>query len=213
MPSVSRRAYARPAVILLCAFGGAVVPSAAEAASSQTWRLKLDARKGMQAVSTPKPLKRGAQYIATVQGTFAYYAASTWLDREPCGPFVRPMFRSPGVKNAYAGTDAEFTFALPGQEGGACASLPDPFTQFQISTGARFSHLTPIGGPPASPNRAHRYKYLLKGKAKRARFRLADTYTKDNYGVARITVRLAPKGFTAPVPPVVPVVPTPVPTP
>jgi hypothetical protein len=175
------------------------IASMAAAATDPPMKIELDARKADVAVKTPRPLKSRVAYIATVQGTFAYYGYTSWTTSAPCGPAAHPMFPSPGIKNSLVGTDAEFIFAVPGNDK-KCDKVPVTFASFVSSTGIGFAHRTPIGAP-TQPSKKHRYRYFLHGRGKRASFRLLDGYRLDNFGVLRITVARAPKGYRPPVPP------------
>ena len=170
--------------------------SMAAAAPDPPMKIELDSRKADVPVRTPRSLERGVAYIATVQGTFAYYGYTSWTAKKPCGPAAHPMFPSPSIKNSLVGTDAEFIFAVPGNDK-KCDKVPVPFASFVSSTGIGYAHRTPIGAP-TKPSKKHSYRYFLHGRGKPVSFRLLDGYRLDNFGVLRITVARAPKGYTPP---------------
>jgi hypothetical protein len=192
----------------------------AERSEAAAIRLSLDAHPSSSKarvigpVSTRRALRRGRGYFVTVQGTISYHSLADWQASPPCGPVEsRPMFRSRGVRNGMVGIDPAFTFAASGSDPALCVLLPARFTRFQISVGGRFAHPEPIGGYPAAPAANHRYRYFVRGRGRRARFRLLDAYPQDNYGRLRISIRAAPRGFRPPaVPPAAPP-PTPPPPP
>jgi hypothetical protein len=66
-----------------------------------------------------------------------------------------------------------------------------------MSAGSTFKHVEAIGGASSTPNRRHRYRYLLTGRGKAARFQLRDEFPSDNYGVVTIKLRKATKSEIA----------------
>lgn len=177
---------------------GAVVAGAggqAPALERQTLYLDSYERRTRSAgpVSTRRKLARGTWYVVTVRGTFSYFDPALLRGRQYCGrPERRPQRRSRGRSNGRVFADVETLFALPrGRRAGNCDALPYHWGNFEMTVGRRFSHVEPIGGPRKRPNRRHRYRYLLQGQGRVARFRLRDVYPRDNYGVLTIKVRRA----------------------
>ncbi len=132
-------------------------------------------------------LAKGLYYVAIVKGTFAYKR----LVGTYCGRTEKlPMRRSPGRFNGRVTQDVEMIFAAK-PRGGVCPRLPEHWGNFQISTGLAYRHIEPIGGQPTRTAALHRYRYVLKGRGQKAKFRLRDLYTPDNYGVVTIQLRRA----------------------
>lgn len=141
---------------------------------------------------TPGILPSGELYVAEVRGAVSYWATAQF--RHPTAPWNTvcgqplPSLRGP------LGIDAEFVFARPWN--GTCPTLPTHWNNFELSTGASYSHPQPIGGPFTQPTPGHKYSYALVGGGGPAMFRLRDMpnghpATIDNHGVLFIHVRRA----------------------
>lgn len=183
--------------VMILTAGTVVTGAGAEAPTLKRQTLYLDSyerrTKSAGPVSTRRKLERGRWYLVTVSGTFSYFEPALLRGRRYCGrPERRPQRRSRGRSNGRVFADVETLFALPrGRRAGSCDALPYHWGNFEMTAGRRFSHVEPIGGPRKRPNRRHRYRYLLQGQGRVARFRLRDVYPRDNYGVLTIKVRRA----------------------
>ncbi|MCW2982834.1 MAG: hypothetical protein JWR63_404 [Conexibacter sp.] len=167
--------------------------------------LRLDAYEpnndGFAGAVTSNVLPAGSHWVAEVQGTINYYFPSYygWV-REPwpvvCGTpdDSGPMFPSED-RSWYktVGQDPEFVFARPWTKHRCDANpLPKHWNNFQISRGAGFGHIAPLGAPLTGPTADHKYVYPITGIGASAKFRLKDRpRTSDNYGVLKIKVRPA----------------------
>jgi hypothetical protein len=147
-------------------------------------------------------LTDGKIYVATVQGSLSYYAASMWKHPEKpfdaiCGETDElPTFPSPHVKDGDVGMDAEMIFGRPcsGPDGDKSPGLGH-WTNFEINTNTVFRYIRAIGSPFATYSPSHTYEYPLFGHGAAVQFRLRDLPgTADNYGRLRISVALADTG-------------------
>ena len=172
----------------------AVVPAAAGA---QTQTLFLDFRDpGRDQYTKPvttQRLRAGTPYVVNVRGTLSFYK---WRQSDvACGTAEnQPIYRSRGAKNGIVGGDAEFVFA---DKAAGCDrrrragnSLPETWLGFQVSQGRQFFKLSLIT-PTAAPLPGHSYDYAILGYGTRAKFRLKDRNTRDNYGRLRLRLRRA----------------------
>lgn len=135
-------------------------------------------------------LLRGVPYVAKVRGTFSFFERAQFKDPF-CGHTERrPIYPTPHRPNGPVVGDAEFLFADTAPN---CARRSSPLTAttFQIATYRRYRDLVTMGGQLQAPRRDHVYRYAIIGRGRPARFRLADDFTKDNYGRLRITIRRA----------------------
>jgi len=186
-----------------CVLGVIALPAVA-GASATIDQFNLDSYHAWDREYTPPArssvkLKKGL-YVATVQGTFSYYAAINYTVPQPpwtivCGtPEAAPQFGSAGGSGP-VGFDAEFIFSRPWQaEPCAHAHLPAKWQNFQMNDGVTgWMHPAVLNiGYPAVPNPTHTYEFALRGhKGRHVSFRLLDIYTRDNYGSLRISLRAA----------------------
>ncbi len=182
--------------VVIVASAVAVTSVGAQTPTLKRETLNLDSyERGTRAsgpVATRGKLATDKWYLVSVKGTFSYFSRTLLRGQRYCGmPKRRPQRPSKGRANGPVFADAETIFALPRGRSGRCPVLPYHWGNFQMTARKRFSHVDPIGGPRSRPNRRHRYRYLLKGRGRVARFRLQDVYARDNYGVLSITVRRA----------------------
>jgi hypothetical protein len=203
--SRARGRLLRRLVVATCALGVAVgaVPAAASAASTTIANVVLDAYDASSApattpVSSRAPLAKGRLYVATVKGTISYYAAINYVALQPpwstmCGTAKgAPMYPSAGGSGP-VGNDAEFIFAQPTAKATCEAGkLPAHWFNLEMNDGSGWKHPPTLSARPlAAPLASHAYSYPLVGHQKAARFRLADSDTRDDYGSFRISVRTA----------------------
>lgn len=148
-------------------------------------------------VSTPFKIPSGAYYVATVDGSFSYYAAINYgVPQRPwkivCGtPGSSAKYRGAGG-GGRVGFDAEFVFARPWTKNKCLkAHLPVRWGNFQMNAGEGWHHPMLLGSVPTAPRPGHTYSYAIVGQDRRANFRLRDVYVRDNYGLLNITVRPA----------------------
>jgi hypothetical protein len=140
---------------------------------------------------TKRVLTRGRFYVVTARGTFSFYSLRSGA--RLCGqPEARPLYRTPRAVNRRAVADPEFFFADPMSFcGRGRARPPRLWTGFQISLGGRYSEVPRPLGAPATPSANHSYRYAVRGAGKRAKFRLRDYPTRDNYGRIHLRLRVA----------------------
>jgi hypothetical protein len=183
-------------LLLLAVF--AVVPAFGSAtASAQTQTLFLDSRdRGRDQYSkqvVTRRLRAGAPYVVNVRGTVSFYK---WSTRQvECGVAEpKPIYRTRRVKNGIVGADSEFVFA---DKATGCNrrlragnTVPETWLGFQVNQGRGFFKLSLLTPTPA-PRPDHTYDYAMMGYGSRARFRLKDVNTRDNYGRLRIRIRRA----------------------
>lgn len=183
--------------IVSCACVLPLVPAGASAAS-RTETLVLDSHEGTSdgaagPVTTTRPLA-DRRYSVTVRGTFSFYGPEAWaVPAGVCGvPEPRPLLPG-GAPSGPVGFDAETIFALPATQA-SCARvrLPRRWANFELALGRGWGH-------PRSAVRAgrHAYRYVVRGRRRRARFRLVDSFAADNYGRLEITVRALRRGRAA----------------
>lgn len=135
-------------------------------------------------------LTRNVPYRVAVRGTFSLFSRDE-IKGPICGRTEpRPIYPSKGRPNGAVVADAEFLFADVSKN---CSKRPKALTAstFQLKTSTAYRRPTPIGGVGDAPKPNHSYTYAVKGAGKLARFRLADSFTKDNYGRLRITIARA----------------------
>jgi hypothetical protein len=176
----------------------AVVPALGPAtASAQTQTLFLDSRdpgrdQYTKPVTTQK-LRAGTPYVVNVRGTVSFYK---WNKSQvACGTAEdQPIYKTRRVRNGIVGADAEFVFA---EKAAGCDrrrragnSLPETWLGFQVSQGRRFFKLSLLT-PTPTPRPDHAYDYAILGYGTRAKFRLRDVNTRDNYGRLRLRLRRA----------------------
>lgn len=188
-------------LIPLFLFALLAVPSAAEARVHWLDTNEANVKRYIGPLRTEK-LDRKDPYVATVRGTFSFYAPAEY-NQPFCGNVEpRPMYKSRKVVNGPVNSDVEFLFARPGR-GCADTSKPVKAQTFEIAVGSKYKDYAPFGRVGlAGPHASHKYKYALVGKGRRAGFRIAESYGKDNYGRIRIEIRRArptdcTKGFSA----------------
>jgi hypothetical protein len=135
-----------------------------------------------------KKLEKGVPYVAKVSGTFSFFDKQTWTGgTKYCGKTERkPVYKSKGRPNGQVDGDALFLFANIGLK---CTTAPlVTATTFQVKTRNKYYKAIPIGGFPSAPTADHTYRLPLLGYGKKAKFRLFDDFTRDNYGMLRITI-------------------------
>jgi len=135
-------------------------------------------------------LDRNDPYVATVRGTFSFFAASAY-DEPFCGtPDRRPVYRTRRQPNGPVNSDVEFVYAIPGRR---CATQRPVFGQrFEIATASKYADHKPFGrGNLALPHPTHKYNYALIGRGRKAGFRIRESFGADNYGRIRISIRRA----------------------
>jgi hypothetical protein len=179
------------------------VPAAAQAKVHWLDTYEKKVKRYIGPLRTEK-LDRNDPYVATVRGTFSFFAASAY--NEPhCGVTEpRPIYKSRRRTNGRVNSDVEFLFADMTRN---CTkrNKANPITAqtFQIAVGSKYVDYDPFGrGELTAPHRTHRYNYALIGKGRKAGFRLHDSFGEDNYGRIRIAIRRARtrdcvKGFAA----------------
>jgi hypothetical protein len=187
----------------ICVLGAMAIPAVAQA-STTIDRFTLDSYHSWKRKVTPPAasevkLQEGL-YVATVQGTFSYYAAINYVAPQApwtilCGtPETAPEFSSAGGSGK-VGFDAEFILSRPWlPEPCAQAKLPVKWINFQMNNGSGvWAHPAVLNvGSPAVPNPAHTYEYALIGRTHHhVAFRLFDLDTRDNYGSLKISLREA----------------------
>ncbi len=134
-------------------------------------------------------LTANVPYVLSVRGTYSGWARERYRGKRCGRPEPRPMYPSPGRPNGRVGLDAEFVF---GSAADYCRTITFPVagTIFRARTDRDFFTPIPLRAPTA-PRADHTYRYPLMGAGRRARFRLPDTFTADNYGRLRFIVREA----------------------
>jgi hypothetical protein len=149
-------------------------------------------------VSASGDLARNQYEVATVSGTISYYAAINYrVPQRPwtvvCGtPERSALYPGPSGAHGPVGFDAEFIFARPWtQRECAQAHLPVVWPNFQMNDGTGWRHPNILGTVPVAPAANHTYSFAAVGHSDRLRFRLVDIYTRDNYGVLKISLRPA----------------------
>lgn len=188
--------------VSICASLALAATASARTRSLVVAKLRLDTHSGLllphtPAVSTPR-LRKGALYVATVQGTLSYYAAIDYLDPQPpfiafCGhPLAAPLFGSGGGVGKVS-NDAQFVFAQPITTGTCAADpLPRKWLNFQANNGFGWAHPILLSAHPLTrPDATHSYDYAFVGQNRRLRFELDDPDTRDDYGSLTISVRKA----------------------
>jgi len=182
--------------------GCLVVPFSASAKAPPLPTVKLDSyykwlRHYTPPVASRSKIPNHKYYVATVSGTFSYYAAIDY--RKPpqggivCGkPRSSAQHRGSLGGNGPVDADAEFLFARP-ETAKQCAEMPLPvhWLAFQLNDGTGWHHPNILGTPLAVPASNHTYSYAVIGHGQKAQFRLLDTYTPDNYGLLEIQLRPA----------------------
>lgn len=164
----------------------ALLASAAPAEAKTYYLDSFDRGKDRAAgpVTTDK-LARKAPYLLQIKGTFSFFDRSQF--RDPfCGVTEpRPIFPTRGKQNGPVVGDAEFLFADTAPN---CSKRPNALTAttLQISTSAKYRNPEPIGGVGMAPRADHTYRYAVVGSGRKAKFRLLDNFTSDNYGRLRI---------------------------
>jgi hypothetical protein len=149
-------------------------------------------------VATSLDLRRDHYAVATVSGTFSFYAALNYaVPQRPwtvvCGsPERSAQYQGSLGGDGPAGLDAEFIFARP-WTAKECASahLPIRWPNFQINDGTGWGHPKILGTLPIAPTTSHTYSFAAVGHNQRLRFRLSDIWTRDNYGLLKISLRPA----------------------
>ncbi|RZS87358.1 hypothetical protein EV189_2784 [Motilibacter rhizosphaerae] len=144
------------------------------------------------AVRTARTWATGEYAVVVVRGTYSKWGADFWRHGTVCGHPDRSAQApsSPSVRQAYAGSDAEWTFGVPY----ACPQFPVALPAregLQVDAGAGFQHpalLTAVGSRP-SPD--HAYRYALAGSGHRLALRIQDSIPGDNYGLLQVFVRSA----------------------
>lgn len=187
--------------LALCA-GLAIAASASASPVGPTDAFSLDSYYGWKEPNTPAVtsrivIPRGADYVATVSGTFSYYAARayghfTHKEQVLCGtPESAPEYSGSAGGTGPVGFDAEFVFARPWVSGRcARAHLPVRWGNFEMANATHWRHPTILGDLPSAPSAGHTYYFAVVGENRPVKFRLADVYPRDNYGILRI--QLAP---------------------
>jgi hypothetical protein len=195
-------AVARITLGLMVAF--ASTAAAAVAPQSSVEHLTLDSyhnwnRNYTPPVSSDNRLAANSHYVATVSGTFSYYASKDYSSH-PLAPWTivcgTPNRSSmyPGSLGGYGpvGFDAEFVFSRPWTpKRCAKAHLPQRWPNFEANTGEGWSHPQILGALPTVPTSDHTYSFAIAGTGARVQFRLRDVWTRDNYGLLKISLRRA----------------------
>ena len=134
-------------------------------------------------------LKADLPYIASIKGTVSYQDRRVW--GAACGtPLRRPQFPSPRRRNGRVGADAAWVFANFGEFCRTGTGLG--FAVFlKVATRGTYADAQLLDGPPTGPRSDHTYRFALRGGGRRAKFRIPESYVRDNYGRFRITVRRA----------------------
>jgi hypothetical protein len=166
-------------------------------AAAQTQTLFLDSRDpGRDQYTEPvktKKLRAGRPYVVNVRGTVSFYK---WRASDVrCGAAEpKPIYRTRRVRNGIVGADSEFVFA---DKATGCNrrlragnTVPESWLGFQVSQGRGFFKMSLLN-PTTTPLPDHAYDYAILGYGTRARFRLRDANTRDNYGRLRIRLRRA----------------------
>ena len=164
-------------------------------ASAQTQTLFLDFRdpgKDRYAKQvTTKKLRVGLPYVVNVRGTLSFYK---WRTKDvACGTAEKkPIYRSRRA-NGIVGANAEFVFA---DKARAATVVPGPGTASPKSGSASRSAGAAVLQALADHPDAHaaarsRLRLAIMGYGKRAKFRLKDRNTRDNYGRLRLRLRRA----------------------
>lgn len=187
-----------PMFLLISLFA---MPAAAEAKVHWLDTYEKRVKRFVGPLRTEK-LDRNDLYVASVRGTFSFFARSAY--REPfCGNVEpRPIYRTRRQPNGPVNSDVEFLFASPGRR---CATRAEPIIaqSFEIAVANKYADYTPFGRADTSvPHATHKYNYALIGKGRKAGFRIRESFGRDNYGRIRISIRRARardcvKGFTA----------------
>ena len=190
-----------PLFVLVSLFA---VPAAAEAKVYWLDTYEPNVKRFVGPLRTEK-LDRNDPYVATVRGTFSFFAASEY--RNPyCGKVEpRPIYKTRRHRNGPVNSDVEFLFADMTRN---CSRRLDPSDTvvaqtFQIAVGSKYADYDPFGrGELTAPHPSHKYSYALIGTGRKAGFRLRESRGDDNYGRIRIAIRRARtrdcvKGFAA----------------
>lgn len=139
-------------------------------------------------VLTTGSLVAGQQYVVIVEGT--YSEVNHALDVGT--PEAEAMFPDShvGRVSTQVGFDPDTSFAYYSAVSGHIGHL----TNFQISLdgGLTYAHLEPDGGPYATPQSGHLYRYTLTGQGHPAGFLILDSPGAygDNYGQLRISLQV-----------------------
>lgn len=148
-------------------------------------------------VATAHRAAANTYWVATVSGTFSYYSAIDYTHpqkpfRTVCGT-PEPSAQHPGSLggDGPVGFDAEFIFSRPAKATSQRCDLPSHWPNFQANTGRGWHHPAVVGGTPATPTANHTYSFALVGDNAPLKFRLRDVYTRDNYGLLKISIHQA----------------------
>jgi len=127
-------------------------------------------------------------YTVTIQGTY-----TEWNQALTVGtPNANALYpgSTAGRVSTEVGIDPECCFASPTPVG-----PPGPFTpgqhtdNLELSLGAGFAHLEPIGGPFSTPQSGYAYTYRLTGQGSPLGVRNKYLPTTDNYGKLLVTIQ------------------------
>lgn len=188
-------------LILSAAVLSCLIPATAMAAS--TGSLKLDSfypwsKPYTPPVSSPFTVAKHVYYVATVSGTFSYYAASRYTKPENPWPIVcgtagtSTQYKGSLGGNGPVGLDAAFIFSRPWSSRNCRKHhLPIRWPNLQLNDGAGWAHPIMLGPWLTAPNSKHTYSYAVSGHGAQIQFRLDDVYTRDNYGLLKIALRPA----------------------
>lgn len=189
-----KRRILKPVALVFVVALVAALPSGALGTAPAT--LHLDSHFNWREPFTPTvttsfSLTNRRWYVATVSGTFSYYAASDWTNPKQPRPMIcgDPLSSSAGP----VGMDAQFLIARPWKTADCRRHhMPMTWSVFQTNDGDRYQWTHPRSYVWTSqPTGDHTYSYVLFGRGRPVGFRLVDEYTKDNYGGLAITVRIA----------------------
>lgn len=172
--------------------GAMTVPAVASAADTvwlDTYERSQDGYIGP--VATSKLLDH-RRYILTVSGTFSSYSPGLWKSGKTCGtPTPRPRFPSKGRPSGPAGTDALWTFA---DRRGRCRQRSTPVVPFvstQLSVSGTYRRIGKLLPSYSGLRADHVYRFAVTGAGARARVRIKDPNSRDDYGRLRISIRRA----------------------
>lgn len=131
-------------------------------------------------------LTAGVDYVLVIEGT-----ASIWNEVLNVGsPETEAMFPGShaGRVSTEVGLDADTLFAHPSDHPQTIGH--NPWVQLSLDGGATFTHVEPVGGPYATPQSGHLYRYTLTGQGHAVQVKLVDVFPSDNYGLLKVTLQV-----------------------
>lgn len=146
----------------------------------------VDSKTSTPTIATTT-LAAGTTYLLVVEGDWSF-----WNEALDVGsPNANAMFPSStaGRVSTQVGVDAETLYAYPSAHPNSIGHQAG----FQISLdgGGTFAHIEPDGGPYATPNNGHLYRYTVTGQGHPPQFQIVDTiFYPDNYGQLRVTIQV-----------------------